>query len=156
MHLPLSLALVVDAPLLSHHRVSPQLVFTSARCPSPVACQISCPLRPVRLATAAQMMCSTLVSAQLTHICLLDSRSSLAQTTLTVVMMPCQDFQGITAFLLALSCIDRQDRFTIFTEILDLSLSIARLRADLAGKHPCAPAIDASSPSLAIDSFARL
>ena len=77
-----------------------------------------------------------------------------AQTTLTVVMMPCQDFQGITAFLLALSGIDRQDRFTIFSEILDLSIPIARSRADFAGKHPCAPAIDASSPSLAIDSFA--
>ena len=79
-----------------------------------------------------------------------------AQTTLTVVMMPCQDFQGITAFLLALSGIDRQDRFTIFSEILDLSIPIARSRADFAGKHPCAPAIDASSPSLAIDSLARL
>ena len=42
------------------------------------------------------------------------------------------------------------------TEILDLSLPIARSRADLAGKHPCAPAIDASSLSLAIDSFAWL
>ena len=79
-----------------------------------------------------------------------------AQTTLTVVMMPCQDFQGITAFLLALSGIDRQDRFTIFSEILDLSIPIARSRADFAGKHPCAPAIDASSLSLAIDSFAWL
>ena len=81
-----------------------------------------------------------------------------AQTTLTVVMMPCQDFQGITAFLLALSGIDRQDRFStpVLTEILDLSIPIARSRADFAGKHPCAPAIDASSPSLAIDSFAWL
>ena len=71
--------------------------------------------------------------------------------------MPCQDFQGITAFLLALSGIDRQDRFTIFSEILDLSIPIARSRADFAGKHPCAPAIDASSLSLAIDSgFVRL
>ena len=79
-----------------------------------------------------------------------------AQTTLTVVMMPCQDFQGITAFLLALSGIDRQDRFTIFSEILDLSIPIARSREDFAGKHPCAPAIDASSLSLAIDTFAWL
>ena len=63
-----------------------------------------------------------------------------AQTTLTVVMMPCQDSQGITAFLLALSGIDRQDRFTIFSEILDLSIPIARSRADFAGKHSCAPA----------------
>jgi hypothetical protein len=63
---------------------------------------------------------------------------------------------GITAFLLALSGIDRQDRFTIFSEILDLSIPIARSRADFAGKHPCAPAIDASSLSLAIDSFAWL
>ena len=47
MHLPSSLASVVDAPLLPHHRVSPQLVFTSARCPSPVACQISCLLGPL-------------------------------------------------------------------------------------------------------------
>ena len=31
-----------------------------------------------------------------------------------------------------------------------------RVAADFAGKHPCAPAIDASSPSLAIDSLARL
>ena len=31
-----------------------------------------------------------------------------------------------------------------------------RSRADFAGKHPCAPAIDASSLSLAIDSFAWL
>ena len=80
-----------------------------------------------------------------------------AQTALTVVMMPCQDFQGITAFLLALFGIDRQDRFTIFSEILDLSLPIARSRADLAGKHPCAPAIDASSRlALAGDRFVRL
>ena len=47
MHLPSSLASVVDAPLLPHHRVSPHLVFTSARCPSPVACQISCLLGPL-------------------------------------------------------------------------------------------------------------
>ena len=82
--------------------------------------------------------------------------SLLPQARQPVVMMPCQDSQGITAFLLALSGIDRQDRFTIFSEILDLSIPIARSRADFAGKHPCAPAIDASSPSLAIDSLARL
>ena len=79
-----------------------------------------------------------------------------AQTTHTVALMPCQDSQGITAFLLALSGIDRQDRCTIFSEILDLSIPIARSRADFAGKHSCAPAIDASSPTLAIDSFAWL
>ena len=49
-----------------------------------------------------------------------------------------------------------QCRCTALTEILDLSIPIARSRADLAGKHPCAPAIDASSLSLAIDTFAWL
>ena len=68
-----------------------------------------------------------------------------------------QDSRGITASLLVLSGIDRQDRFTIFSEILDLSIPIARSRADFAGKHPWrAPAIDACSVALVGNRFVRL